>query len=226
MKTLTENKLYMSSDLEDEIHIADGVSAMVYDEGNTLTKVTFGTWSSLKYFGYFETENSFDKHFLINWDDSRCEVFSLLSSKGEKITAKINGELASNGSFLDINIVSFVSDGWVIDLDGIVHITEGIQKVEGYLSEENIFLWTSGKVRWLPTLLVQSDDVKAAHACNMERISDDKLFYLRARGLPKEDATVLMLESYIAKIFWELQENHEELFTSVKERILARIKSK
>lgn len=56
-------------------------------------------------------------------------------------------------------------------------------------------------MRGLPTLLVHSNDVKASHACNMERISDDKLFYLRSRGLPREDATVLMLESYIAKIF-------------------------
>jgi len=226
MKTLTENKLYSSNELESEIHIADGVSAMIYDEADILRKVTFGVWASLKYFGYFETESSFDKHFLINGDDSRCEVFSLLSSRGEKITAKINGELASNGSFLDINIVSFVSDNGFIDLDGIVHITEGIEKVEWYLSEENIFLGNSGKVRGLPTLLVQSDDVKAAHACNMERISDDKLFYLRSRGLPREDATVLMLESYISKIFWDLQESYEDIFTSAKERILARIKSK
>lgn len=221
---LTENKLYMSNDLESEVHIADGVSAMIYDEADILEKVTFGLWASLKYFGYFETESSFDKHFLINGEDSKCEVFALLGSAGEKITAKINGELASNGSFLDMNIVSFVSDGWFIDLDGIVHITEGIQKVEGYLSEENIFLWASGKVRGLPTLLVQSDDVKAAHACNMERISDDKLFYLRSRGLPREDATVLMLESYIAKVFGELEEDHEELFMDVKMRILERIK--
>ena len=226
MKTLTENKLYMSSELESEVHIADGVSAMIYDEADVLEKVTFGTGATLKYFGYFETESSFDKHFLINGDDSRCEVFSLLSSRGEKITAKINGELASNGSFLDMNIVSFVSDNGYIDLDGIVHITEGIQKVEGYLSEENIFLGASGKVRGLPTLLVQSDDVKAAHACNMERISDDKLFYLRARGLPKEDATVLMLESYIAKIFGELEQYHKDLFTDVKTRILERVKQK
>jgi len=199
---------------------------MIYDEADVLKKVTFGVWASLKYFGYFETENSFDKHFLINGEDSKCEVFALLGSAWEKITAKINGELASNGSFLDMNIVSFVSDGGFIDLDGIVHITEGIEKVEWYLSEENIFLWASGKVRGLPTLLVQSDDVKAAHACNMERISDDKLFYLRSRGLPREDATVLMLESYIAKIFWDLEVNHEDIFTSTKERILARIKSK
>jgi Fe-S cluster assembly protein SufD len=79
-------------------------------------------------------------------------------------------------------------------------------------------------VRGLPTLLVHSDDVKAAHACNMERISDDKLFYLRSRGLPREDATVLMLESYVAKVFGELEEIDEELYTSIKERILTRIR--
>lgn len=223
---LTENKLYMSGDLEKEIHIADGVQVLIYDEQNILETVTFGKGAQLKYFWYFETHNSFNKHFLINGEDNRCEVFSLLSSRGEEITAKINGELASSGSYLDMHIVSFVSDNGVIDLDGIVHITQGIAKVEWYLEEENIFVGSTGKVRGLPTLLVHSDDVKAGHACNMEKISDDKLFYLRARGLPKEDATVLMLESYIAKIFWDLEEVNEDLYNGLKERILERIKQK
>lgn len=221
---LTENKLYTSKDLEKEIHISDGVKVYIYDEENILETVTFGVWAELKYFGYFETENEFYKHFLINGENSKCEVFSLLSSRGEKITAKVNGELASNGSFLDMHIVSFVSDEGFIDLDGIVHITEGIKKVEGYLEEENIFLWTSGRVRGLPTLLVHSDDVKAWHACNMEKISDDKLFYLRSRGLPREDAAVLMLESYIAKIFGWLEVDNEDIYNQVKQRILERVK--
>ncbi len=223
---LTENKLYMSSDIQSHVHIADWVSARIYDEADKLEQVTFGKGASLKYFGYFETEATFNKHFLINGMDSRCEVFALLSSTWEKITSKINGELSASWAFLDMNIVSFVSDGGIIDLDGIVHITEWIEKVEWYLVEENIFLWTTGKVRGLPTLLVHSNDVKASHACNMERISDDKLFYLRSRGLPREDATVLMLESYIAKIFGDLEEQHEELYNDVKERILERIKQK
>ena len=235
MKTLTENTLYFAKDLEPEIHIADGVDAIIYDEGwndvgnadlRFLQKITFWKGTSLKYFGYFEDEKSYDKHFLINGEDAKCEIFSLLSSRGEKITAKINGELAASWAFLDMNIASFVSDNGVIDLDGIVHITEWIKKVEGYLVEENIFLGSSGKVRGLPTLLVHSDDVKASHACNMERISDDKLFYLRARGLPREDATVLMLESYIYKIFWGLEETDEKLYMELKEKILERIKQK
>lgn len=81
-------------------------------------------------------------------------------------------------------------------------------------------------MRGLPTLLVHSNDVKASHACNMERISDDKLFYLRSRGLPKQDATVIMLESYIAKIYEGLDEVNEDLYNEIKERILERVKGK
>ncbi len=223
---ITESRLYTSEQLESQIHIESGVSALIYDEANVLTKVTFGKWASLKYFWYFEKQQLHDKHFLINGEDARCEIFSLLSSKWEKISAKINGELAASWAYLNMHIVSFVSDAGLIDLDGIVHITEGIEKVEWYLVEENIFLWSSGKVRGLPTLLVHSNDVKASHACNMERISDDKLFYLRSRGLPREDATVLMLESYIAKIFWDIESVNAELFETTKEGILERIKSK
>lgn len=52
MKILTENRLYMTQELESEIHIADGVDAMIYDEGGndvgnadlpSLQKVTFGS---------------------------------------------------------------------------------------------------------------------------------------------------------------------------------------
>jgi Fe-S cluster assembly scaffold protein SufB len=223
---LTENKIYMSDELCSEVHIAEGASVMIFDEANILEKVTFGEWSSLKYFWYFEKEKVFDKHFLINGENSKCEVNCLLSSLWEKITAKIDGELAASGSYLNMNIVSFVWDTGIIDLDGIVNIIEGVEKVEWYLVEENIFLGQSGKVRGLPTLLVHSNDVKASHACNMQRISDEKLFYLRSRGLPKEDATVMMLESYIAKIFWELGHTDSELCRSIKYRILERIKSK
>lgn len=75
-------------------------------------------------------------------------------------------------------------------------------------------------MRGVPTLLVHSDDVKASHACNMEQISDEKLFYLRSRGMTKDDATMLMLESYIAKAFTGLQELDEDLFDSLKSQIL------
>ena len=224
MKILNESRLYLSAELEKNLHIADWVDALIFDEDNILEKVTFWAGAKLVYCGYFSHETILDKHFLINGEENSCEIYALLSSRGEKIKAQIYGELASSYSYLDMHIVSFVSDCWDIDLDGAVQIDENIEKVEGYLSEENIFLGTTGKVRGIPTLKVHSNDVKAAHACNMQRIPDETLYYLRSRGLPKEDATVLMLESYIYKIFGELETVDENLYTEIKEDILGRVK--
>jgi len=222
--TIQDNQLYITTAQDTELHIEDGIHAVIFDTQSFLRKVTFGKNSKLTYFGHFTQEGEYDKLFDLTWENSRADIYSLLSSSGENIQAKLHGKVAQDWAYLDMNIVSFVSNGGVIDLDGIVDIIADVAGVEGYLVEENIFLGTSGKVRGLPTLLVHSNDVKASHACNMERISDDKLFYLRSRGLPKDDATVLMLQSYIAKIFEKLWEYDEEMYDNLQSQILESIK--
>lgn len=44
---------------------------------------------------------------------------------------------------------------------------------------------------------MHSDDVEAGHAARIERIPDEKLYYLRARGIPRDDATVMMIRSSV-----------------------------
>jgi Fe-S cluster assembly scaffold protein SufB len=58
----------------------------------------------------------------------------------------------------------------------------------------------------------------------MQRIPDETLYYLRSRGLPKEDATVLLLQSYIAKIFGNIRENDEEQYNQLEEKILSKLR--
>lgn len=55
---------------------------------------------------------------------------------------------------------------------------------------------------------MHSDDVEAGHAARIERVSDEKLYYLRARGIPKDDATVMMIESAVAGLFEGLGEEY------------------
>jgi Fe-S cluster assembly protein SufD len=51
--------------------------------------------------------------------------------------------------------------------------------------------------------------VEAGHAARIERVSDEKLYYLRARGIPKDDATVMMIESSVAGLFEGLEEKYQ-----------------
>ncbi|USN58100.1 MAG: SufD family Fe-S cluster assembly protein [Candidatus Peribacteria bacterium] len=46
-----------------------------------------------------------------------------------------------------------------------------------------------------------SSDVEANHACNIERISDEKLFYLRSRGVGRENALAMMIEAELRDMY-------------------------
>lgn len=39
--------------------------------------------------------------------------------------------------------------------------------------------------------------MEAGHAARIEKIPDEKLYYLRARGIPRDDASVMMIESAV-----------------------------
>jgi Fe-S cluster assembly scaffold protein SufB len=91
-----------------------------------------------------------------------------------------------------------------------VQIDANIAKVKWHILEENIFLGSKGNIRWIPSLFVHSDDVEAGHAARIERISDEKLYYLRARGIPKDDASVMMIQSSILALFEGLSEQRKE----------------
>lgn len=45
---------------------------------------------------------------------------------------------------------------------------------------------------------MHSDDVEAGHAARIERVSDEKLYYLRSHGISKDDATVMTIESSVS----------------------------
>ena len=59
------------------------------------------------------------------------------------------------------------------------------------ISEENIFLGENGVIKWIPSLLVATKDVKASHALKIEKISDDDLGIEYEEGLKKENVDYL-----------------------------------
>lgn len=58
---------------------------------------------------------------------------------------------------------------------------------------------------------MHSDDVEAGHAARIERIPDEKLYYLRSRGIPRDDAAVMMVESAVLSLFEGIDIQHKEI---------------
>ena len=181
--------------------------------------------SRVEFYWVIENTSDFKINFLQNKPSSNLIVrYLLLSKNDEKVKAKIYSKLLANNIKSDVHIISIIWNYWFVDLDWIIEIAEWTEKVEAKLIEENIFLWSSWKVKGIPTLLVRSNDVKASHACKMERISDEKLFYLRARWIWKENAIFMLVESYILSMFMCLSMIDEAFYKELFDNIIKKIK--
>ena len=224
---ITKNWFYKISELElsdNKIIIWDNLTVALFDDSEDLQNISVWENSTLEYFSFFSEQWKYRKHFLSNELHSKVVVKSLIYAENNKIDAVIFWELAINSTQNYTDILSFAWENGEVKLDWILQINSALREVKGRLDEENIFLWESGKISGIPTLLVETNDVEASHSCKMEKISDEKLFYLRSRWVEKENAMRMMIEAKIKNLYKCLEMYDSEFYEELLERILEKIK--
>lgn len=223
---ITENGFYELSKLKTQkLTIEDNLVVIIFDDLNKDIDIDIWENSRVEFYWVLENTDDYKINFIQNKKSSILMIRCLLLSKDyNKLNVRIYSELASNFVKSNIKIVSIVWNNWFVDIDWIIQINNGLEKVEGILKEENLFLWNSWKVRGKPTLLVRSSDVNASHSCKMERISDEKLFYLRSRWIKRKNALSIMIEAKIENLFSCLNMIDSNFYEKLVENILLRIK--
>jgi Fe-S cluster assembly protein SufD len=84
--------------------------------------------------------------------------------------------------------------------NGKIMVREDAQKTLAYQSNRNILLSNNATINTKPQLEIFADDVKCSHGCTTGQLDEESLFYLRARGLDKEQARALLLTAFAGEI--------------------------
>ena len=202
--------------------ISDWLKIIALDNWKTSKEIIIWEDVDLKICWFLEKEENYEIVFRQVWEKSNLEVNYLnLAKDSEKIKAKIHSKIESNFSQSNVFVSSICWDNWEVDLDWIIELAPNFRKMAWHLTEENIFLWDKGRVRWIPALLVKSNEVEASHACKIEKISEEDLFYLRSRWIDKQNASFILVESKVKNIFKNME--NEEIYPDLIEKILWKI---
>lgn len=202
--------------------VSDWLKIIALDNWKTSKEIIVWKDVDLKICWFLEKEENYEIVFRQIWEKSNLEVNYLnLAKNSEKIKAKIHSKIESNFSQSDVFVSSICWDNWEVDLDWIIELAPNFRKMAWHLTEENIFLWDKGRVRWIPALLVKSNEVEASHACKIEKISEEDLFYLRSRWIDKQNASFILVESKVKNIFKNME--NEEIYPDLIEKILWKI---
>ncbi|NNE51247.1 MAG: Fe-S cluster assembly protein SufD [Sulfitobacter sp.] len=105
---------------------------------------------------------------------------------------------------------------------GKILVKEGAQKTDGYQISQSLLLDGDSQFLAKPELEIYADDVACSHGSTSGAIDEDALFYLRARGVPKGDATDMLTLSFLAEAVEEI--DSEELRDEVNGRMSSWLK--
>ena len=80
--------------------------------------------------------------------------------------------------------------------NGRILVREGAQKTDAKQSNKNLILGNEAVVYTRPQLVIHANDVKCTHGATIGRLDEESLFYLRTRGIGKDEARNVLIRAF------------------------------
>ncbi|MFA5074500.1 MAG: Fe-S cluster assembly protein SufB [Candidatus Babeliales bacterium] len=162
----------------------------------------------------------------VEWVD--CNVGSQVTMKYPSVILKENGAKAAVWSFSvasDNNQIqdtgakiihlapntsskivskSLSSNGGRASYRGLVKITKNAKKSKSFVQCDGLILDDKSRSDAYPIIDVSNNNVDVGHEARVNKIVDEQIFYLMARGLNSQDAQTLIIHGFVEPIIKEL----------------------
>ncbi|WP_291722517.1 Fe-S cluster assembly protein SufD [Bernardetia sp.] len=89
--------------------------------------------------------------------------------------------------------------------NGKIFVRQPAQKTNAFQSNKNILLSDDAILNTKPQLEIWADDVKCSHGATTGKLDEEALFYLQARGIPKQKAKSLLLQAFAEEVLESIE---------------------
>lgn len=104
---------------------------------------------------------------------------------------------------------------------GGILVRKDAQKTDGHQLNKALLLSPKAEIDSKPALQIYADDVKCSHGATVGEIEADQLFYIRARGVPEDEARGLLVQAFLDEVFDGIRE--DELRAALIGRLHAKL---
>jgi Fe-S cluster assembly protein SufD len=101
-----------------------------------------------------------------------------------------------------------------LEFAGTIRVAEGAQQTDASQQNRNLLLSPDARVWARPQLRIDADDVKCAHGASVGQLSEEEVFYLQSRGLPKSQAYAILTEGFAGEVIRQIR--HKTLCAAVQ----------
>ena len=99
---------------------------------------------------------------------------------------------------------SISKDGGRAGYRGLVKVIKGAENCRSTVNCDALLLDEESRSDTYPYMEIEEDKVTIGHEATVSKIGDEQLFYLTARGIPKEEAAAMIVSGFIEPVVKEL----------------------
>lgn len=88
---------------------------------------------------------------------------------------------------------------------GRILVSPDAQRTNAYQANNNLLLNENAKINTRPQLEIYADDVKCSHGATVGQLDENAMFYLRARGISKDEALILLMYAFAYEVIEKIQ---------------------
>ena len=119
-----------------------------------------------------------------------------------------------------VNMTGIATDSASLKLLGTSDVKKGAINSYTFQGGTIVDLSKGGVTQVSPILKISENEIQAAHAAKLGKVSDEIMFYLMSRGLTKNEAQTLLTIAYLKPVIDEISDDKvkEELLDYVEKR--------
>jgi Fe-S cluster assembly protein SufD len=108
--------------------------------------------------------------------------------------------------------------------NGKIFVYLDAQKTDAKQTNQAILLSPTATINTKPQLEIFADDVKCTHGATVGQLREDALFYLRSRGIPRDEARSLLVYAFAAEVLEKVSD--PALRRALEARLFERLSEK
>ncbi len=143
------------------------------------------------------------------------------ADNADGLKVRVRNDFHKRDSSGNITVKGVVANKAKVEIFGEIGIAQTAGGTDSSLDQHALICGKGSRVRQLPILEINTNDVKAAHGATVSKVQDADLFYFLSRGISKDIAFMLSVNGFLASLLGDIEdfgEHYDSMIALLEER--------
>ena len=104
---------------------------------------------------------------------------------------------------------------------GVIYVDQEAANTQSNMTNRNLLISDYARINTKPVLEIYNEDVQCSHSATSGRLDEEKLFYIKSRGIEESDAMNILIQSFAGELVEKIK--HSQMKRTFQEYLFQKL---